>query len=90
MNTQPKFYTQSIITTSNESIINNSIIANDFSQKVSNSLDQTNKKWFINLTDTDIPSNVSNLLQLRSNFSLPINNDKKLAIHEFIKNIESN
>jgi len=33
-------------------------------------------------------SQVSNLLQLGGNFSLPIDNQKKSPIHEFIKDIE--
>lgn len=63
---------------------------NKFSSKHINPLGSTNEKWFINLTDTIIPTNVTNLLQLGSKFCLPFNNDKKLAIHEFIKDMEGN
>lgn len=37
-----------------------------FNMNGPNPLNHTNKKWFINLTNSDIPSQVSNLLQLGS------------------------
>jgi len=52
--------------------------------------EDTNNKWFINLSDTEVPLEVSKLLQLGNNFSLPTHLNKKTAIHEFIKDIESN
>jgi len=42
-----------------------------------NPLHLTNNNWFINLTNTPIPSSVSTLLQLGGNFCLPIDNSKK-------------
>jgi len=61
---------------------------NEYTHSVRSPLEHTNEKWFINLTNVAIPTQVSNLLQLGSNFSLPIDNQKKIAIHEFIKDIE--
>jgi len=53
-------------------------------------LNHTNKKWLINLTNTPIPKQVSNLLQLGGNFGLPIDKfSKKEIIHEFIKDVET-
>jgi len=40
------------------------------SQDGDRSFISTNKKWFINLTNTDIPRDVSDLLQLGERFSL--------------------
>jgi len=42
-----------------------------------NPLHLTNNNWFINLTNTPIPSSTSILLQLGGNFCLPIDNYKK-------------
>lgn len=47
-----------------------------------------NKKWFMNLSFTDIPKDIINFLQLGENFSLPINN-RTYAKIEFIKNFEN-
>jgi hypothetical protein len=55
-----------------------------------NPLNQTNEKWFINLSETVIPNEASNLLQFGSNFCMPHTNNKKSEIHEVIKDIESN
>ncbi|XP_011858662.1 PREDICTED: uncharacterized protein LOC105556190 [Vollenhovia emeryi] len=52
-------------------------------------LKNTNEKWFINLTNITIPNKVSNLLQLGENFSLPDSLNKRKAIHEYIKDLES-
>jgi len=52
-------------------------------------LKHTKNKWFINLSNTTIPQEVSTLLQFGERFCLPLSN-KKLAIHEFIKDIECN
>jgi len=54
------------------------------------SLEHTNNKWFVNLSDVAIPHEVSTLLQYGDRFSLPTHSNKKTAIHEFIKDIESN
>ena len=71
-------------------MVDNTISANSFRDATYNPWQQTNQRWFINLTDKDIPPNVTNLLQLGGDFSLPVNINKKVAIHEFIKDIESN
>lgn len=64
---------------------------NKFIHKTSNiKILDTNNHWFINLSNNIIPKEVSNLLQLGGKFSLPILNNKKKAIHEFIKDVESN
>jgi len=62
-----------------------------FNNKHVFSLDHTNEKWFMNLLNSVISREVFTLLQLGERFSLPIDHDKnkKLAIHEFIKDIES-
>jgi len=49
-----------------------------------------NNKWFINLSNSYIPTQVTNLVQLGDRFSLPLNHNKKLAVHEIIKDVESN
>jgi len=53
-------------------------------------LNYTNTSWFRNLSNTHIPIQVSNLLQFGDKFSLPTQNNKKRAIHEIIKDVESN
>jgi len=53
-------------------------------------LEQTNKKWFLNLSNTTIPSEVTILLQHGERFSLPTYQNKKQAIHEYIKDMKSN
>jgi len=57
--------------------------------QITNPLSHTNHKWFINLTDITIPPTVTALLQLGGKFSLPTDNCKKTAIHEFIKDLEN-
>jgi len=44
----------------------------------------------MNLSNTTIPQEVSTLLQFGDRFCLPMLSNKKQAIHEFIKDIESN
>jgi len=74
-----------------DSHINISVIPENFDINKSNaSLEQVNKKWFINLSDKVIPKEVSLLLQFGDRFCLPNSINKKTAIHEFIKDIESN
>ena len=51
--------------------------------KVQHPLD-INKKWFINLSSTSVPTDIQSFLQLGANFSLPFYNKEKLTI-EFIK-----
>jgi len=66
------------------------ILPSEFSKQIKEPLNEINDKWFINLSDTDIPPNVARLLQLGDKFNLPISNNKKTAVHEFIKDIEGN
>jgi len=65
-----------------------SIDPNKFTDNVISPLDYTNEKWFINLTNIAIPTQVSNLLQLGNQFCLPPDINKNGVIHEFIKHIE--
>jgi len=44
-------------------------------------LNHTNNKWFINLSNTLIPKQVSNLLQLGGNFGLPIDKFSKKKLY---------
>jgi len=53
-------------------------------------LESENDKWFLNLSGSTIPHEVSTLLQLGERFCLPTHLNKRLAVHEFIKDIESN
>jgi len=53
------------------------------------SLDSINNKWFVNLSQSQIPYNVQSLLQLGQNFSLPPTNNKHNII-QLVKNIENN
>lgn len=62
----------------------------NFTHKSNYPLEVTNKKWFVNLTNIDIPSKVYSLLQLGDNFILPIDLNKKTTIYQFIKDIEGN
>ncbi|XP_018361330.1 PREDICTED: uncharacterized protein LOC108760048, partial [Trachymyrmex cornetzi] len=74
---------------SDKACISINIEAGKFIDRLSEPLGQTNKKWFINLTDVNIPTEVSNLLQFGNNFNLPDSNNKVKQIREFIKDIES-
>jgi len=47
-------------------------------------------KWFVNLSNVNIPTYVFNLLQLGNKFNLLVDVNKKPTVHEFIKDIESN
>jgi len=51
-----------------------------FSIKEKNFLEHTNSKWFINLSNTTIPQEVSTLLQFGDRFCLPMQSNKKFAI----------
>ena len=80
--------TQSTI--SNRKIVNIIIDPNKFLEPPEDPLSTTNNKWFLNLTQQSIPDDVSNLLQLGGEFCLPISQNKKETVHEFIKDVESN
>jgi len=75
---------------SHQDYINVSIDPHKFCVNPNKVFDSTNKKWFINLSNSRIPPEVSSLLQLGGKFCLPIHLDKKHSIHEFIKDIEGN
>jgi len=94
--TNNKFYVNKFSEITNN--INNldniqiSIDPHTFNDKPIFALDYTNNKWFLNLSNSVIPSKVFILLQLGESLSLPLyhdKNNKKTAIHEFIKDVES-
>jgi len=66
-------------------------------KKLSNLISHTQPKeinintqtWLNNISDTDIPQDISEILALGANFSLPITNEKHLPINEYISSIES-
>jgi len=74
----------------NEKIIKTHIKPSNFSQYPNDPLKKTNHRWFINLFDSYIPTQVSNLLQLGDRFNLSSSLNTKVAIHEVVKDIESN
>jgi hypothetical protein len=80
--------TQSTI--DNSKLINITIDPNKFLEPPKEPLSTTNNKWFLNLTQQSIPESVSNLVQLGEEFCLPISQNKKEVVHEFIKDVESN
>jgi len=59
------------VMSSGESLLN--INSTDFFLNNQDLLNNNNHKWFINLSNTEIPPQVSYLLQHGKNFSLPIN-----------------
>jgi len=59
-------------------------------EKNINPLHHTIDKWFVNYSGMEIPIEVSKLLQMGGKFCLPVNDDKKSAIFEFIKDLEGN
>lgn len=61
----------------------------EFEMETKNLLYYTNEKWFLNITGTAIPLEVSNLLQMESNFCLPTNLFKKTTTYGFIKDLEN-
>jgi len=85
-----KYILSNNINKSDTSVTTINIIPNKFTDHIIDPLNQTNKKWFMNLTNVTIPTEVSNLLQLGGNFSLPVDKStKKNIIHEFIKDIKN-
>jgi len=66
--------------------INIDLDPNDFGP--SSSLHELNSKWFINLTNKQIPNDVQLLLQLGDRFNLPLTN-KKDTVFEVIKCLEN-
>jgi len=69
-------------------VININISPDRFINNINKPLNQTNSKWFINLSSCDIPMEVSNLLQLGEGFSFPFFKSKKESVIEFIKDFE--
>jgi len=76
--------------TNNETLVNIKIEPLNFLRVSGDPLNNTNKSWFVNLSNSHIPSQVSNLLQFGEKFSLPSLYNKKQSIHEIIKDVESN
>jgi len=85
-----KAYPKDPITSNNETIFKTNIDPLQFFDATADPLNTINDKWFINLSNSPIPSEVTKLLQLGNKFSLPIVSNKKIAIHETIKDIGSN
>jgi len=85
-----KYILSNNMSNSDTSVTTVNIVPNKFMDHTIEPLNQTNNKWFMNLTNVTIPIDVSNLLQLGGNFSLPVDRStKKNIIHEFIKDIEN-
>jgi|GEM_PF-7002331 len=63
--------------TNNETLVNIKIEPSNFLQVSRDPLNNTNKRWFVNLSNAYIPSQVSNLLQFGEKFSLPAHYKKK-------------
>jgi len=76
--------------TNHETLVDIKIEPLNFLQVLGDPLNNINKRWFVNLSNSHIPSQVSNLLQFGEKFSLPAHYHKKQAIHEIIKDVESN
>jgi len=78
------------VTSTNETLIKINIKPSNFLDDIRDPLSNTNSKWFSNLSNSYIPTQVTNLIQLGDRFSLPTNHNKKFAVHEIIKDVESN
>jgi len=78
------------VLTNNKTLTNIKIEPSQFFQDLSVPLNNTNTRWFRNLSDIHIPEEVFKLLQFGDKFSLSVLYNKKLAIHEVIKDVESN
>jgi len=76
--------------TNKETLVNIKIEPSNFLEILGDPLNNTNKRWFVNLSNFHIPLQVSNLLQFGEKFSLPAHYNKKQVIHEIIKDVESN
>ena len=70
--------------------LNISLAPKNFINKNISPIGQIQDKWFINLCNKTIPPEVCCLLHLGENFYLPNSSNKKIAVYEFIKDIESN
>jgi len=69
-------YSDTTMNRSNSDDIKISIDPHEFKDKPIFSLDHTNEKWFLNLSNSVIPKEVSTLLQLGDRFSLPMYHDR--------------
>jgi len=72
----------------NNGSIKTLIHPSEFAEKPNFQINNINNSWFINLTKYNIPEPTIALLQLGEKFSLPMNLNKKVAVHEFIKDVE--
>jgi len=77
------------IVVNNDGFVDVSLTPKEFENNNIRPFTQTNKKWFINLSNDYIPLEVSNLLQLGEGFSIPFFKNKKQSVIEFIKDFES-
>jgi len=69
---------------SNSKVININISPEKFKKNnMLTPLSQTNDKWFINLSNYCIPTDVTKLLQLGEGFSFPLFKNKKEIVIEF-------
>jgi len=59
-----------------------------FKNELSRQAIRINDKWFINLSNHNIPSDVTKLLQLGEGFSFPFFKNKKESVIEYIKDFE--
>jgi len=78
------------IEVSNDSMVkyNINICPKKFEKELNREAIQINKKWFINLSDHNIPLDVTKLLQLGEGFSFPFFKNKNESVIEFIKDFE--
>lgn len=68
---------------------NENKIKNILCQITDNKTKINTTKWLDNISDTDIPQDITEVLALGENFSLPITNEKQIPITEYIACIES-
>jgi len=62
-----------------------------FNFECNSTLTNVNARWFVNLSNKQIPTDIQLLLQLGHRFNLPLRvGDKERTIVEFIKNIKKN
>jgi len=61
------------VTSTNETLIKIYIEPSNFLHDIQDPLNTTNNKWFINLSNSYICTQITNFVQLGDRFSLPIN-----------------
>jgi len=74
----------------NESLITTRIEPLQFLDFPQTPLNTIKDNWFVNLSQAYIPTEVIKVVQLGNKFSLPASFNKKLTVHELIKDVESN